>query len=122
MRIAIPQGIAPDKLAKRIVYLAWKKSVVTGMGILQDRGDQTEEQVWESARGRLDYSGRTPSKEGTIGCDYVNGRMMKLYLEWNDKEMRIMPEQWRTDYQSFYPTYSSPEILFDKAVASFQGG
>ena len=57
MKIVMQTAEQAERLVKRMAYLAWKASRVAGAGILQDRGDQTEDEFWKSAIGRDDYDG-----------------------------------------------------------------
>ena len=110
----------PEALAKRIVYTAFNASQVMGMGIFMDRGDQTEDEVWESAVGRHDYPGRPSDGYNRVYCDYVNGRMMKLDVRWDDLGVYMPSDDHtpRLDYQSWCGTYPTYSALVDEAVNS----
>lgn len=114
----------PLSLVKRVVFLAWKAcGNSSGMGFLQDRGpDQTEDQIWESACNKHDYGGfggiPTSLSVGFINCDYVQGRMMKLYINWGKGTVTLPGSKPTFDYQSWccvYPTYNN---LLQSAVNS----
>ncbi len=107
-------------LAKRMVYLAWQKAKVGGIGLLQDRGPaQTEEQVWEAATGRHDYDGMGGPAVNGVNADYVMGRMMKLYLTWDDTGVsEYVDRPYRADYQSFAHAYPNFEALARAAGAT----
>lgn len=104
-------------VAKRALYLAWKAAGGTaGYGFLQDRGEQSEDNVWKQAYDMGDYSGRragTPSER--IDADYVFGRMLKLYFTVKGNTINHGDQEPRRDYQAWcgkYPTYAA---LFDTA-------
>src|SRR5260221_14295620 len=89
------------EIAKKAVYLAWQACGGTsGFGILQDRGAQPLEAVWDQAYNRKDYSGRhsgTPASE--VSADYVFGRMLKLYFSVDGDSVYVSDNQPRRDYQ-----------------------
>lgn len=114
----------PIQIVKRAYWLAWKACGHSfGLGILQDRGNVTEEDVWQRVRSAGDYGEnakkimRTNEPGKTYG-DYVFGRMMKLGFEWGQDWLEFYDETPRLDYQAWcckYPTY---EILVNAAIAS----
>ena len=112
-----------EKLAKRIMYLAWKASRCLGLGFLQDRGEQNEEEVWASMMGRRDYGGflANTNQTGDVYADYVNGRMMKLGIKWSEGEISLNNDNFDREYQSFARLYPTAQSLFDKAVESLKG-
>lgn len=94
-------------VAKRAMYLAWKASSVVGMGVLQDKGEQPEDEVWKHV-----YRGSSE-----VCADYVFGRMMKFDFSVKENTIRHDDGKGRADYQSWcydYPTYAA---LFDAAEA-----
>lgn len=104
-------------VAKQAVWLAWNACGGTsGYGFMQDRGpNQTPETVWDHAYNERDYHGRRNEEPASINCDYVMGRMMKLYFTVKDKILTHRDGEGRRDYQAWcgkYPTYAS---LFDAA-------
>lgn len=108
----------PEKLAKKILFMAWQASHVVGMGALQDRGPGlSEDQIWEAASGGRDYGGNRPTKSKQVYADYLFGRMMKLSITWADEEVSLN-DNWCRDYQSFCGKYPKPCDLFAAAESS----
>jgi len=106
-------GCEPKALVSRMMYLAWKASRMTGAGFLQNRGELSEDQVWQVMYEKEDYPGNSPfmspNKLGDVYADYVAGRMMKFRLKWTDDTIGTGNGPWRSDYQSFcctYPTFN----------------
>lgn len=113
--VHVPSGHGPS-VAKRMLYLAWQAcGRPLGMGVLQDRGpNQTEDQVWKSAVGRDDYQGFGKKDNQEVFADYVQGRMMKISLRWDDASVTCRSggsaHPWDQDYQGFsgsYPDFQS---------------
>lgn len=103
-------SLSGERVAKRIVFLAYEPSAVVGLGVLQARSGVTEESlgacIWKDQ----------------VDADYIAGRMVKLWgmsfgpnsITFNDE---LVP---RADYQSWcwkYPTY---EALVMAAIESLQ--
>lgn len=93
----------------------------SGMGVFQDRGPNvTEDQVWQNVQTRGDYPGFPDERPGRAYGDYVFGRMMKLSVEYSEKDgtIKIRDDEPRPDYQGWsgqvYPTYLS---LFQEAAS-----
>lgn len=109
-------------LAKRTLFLAWQAAQVGGMGIFQDRGEQTEEEVWNSAYNAHDYQGseHKAGKDGELNADYVNGRMMKLFMKWDDNEVTLPTNEVSVQYQSWAHKYPSYDALLTAAKESLQ--
>jgi len=128
-RITIPHH-DPLALAKRMYWLAWQAcGAPYGMGILQDKPDATEEDVWQGVIGAGDYVGdlrnaRTNDRgELYTNADYVFGRMMKFGLAvLPDRVMSNYKEGWlpQADYQMWCPTYPTLEALAEAAKESLQ--
>ena len=116
MKEYIPNN-KPEDVVKRAIYLAWKSSDVIGRGVLQDRGEQTEDAVWDNARIKGDYPGAEDRKpqDGHVYADYVFGRMMKIILGWDDKAITYMEDKPRPDYQMWALTYKSYLELLEAA-------
>lgn len=111
----------PVEVVKEAFWLAWNAcGGPMGMGIFQNNPGASKEDVWKNISVRGDYPGGT-SLPGMIGVkeengkgqaygDYVFGRMMKLSLRWEGKDIEIEESKPRADYQSWcckYPTYQS---------------
>lgn len=116
----VPQG-TEEQVVKRIVYLAWERSQVIGMGVLQDKGSMPEDEVWRKVgRGGDSFGNVRPNH---VYCDYVFGRMMKLMVRWGEGYVELPSDEEKPthpEYQSWcgrYPTYQS---LFDAAVESLK--
>ena len=89
-----------ERLAKRIMWLAYQASHVFGMGKLQERNDATEDIVWEHTHLEGEYS---------ASADYVFGRMIKLRIYFNDSEI-VKADRGRDpnpEYQSWYCKYKT---------------
>jgi hypothetical protein len=95
-------------IAKKMVVLAWKASHVVGMGAFQDKGPNlTDEQILAGAKIRTN----------NVYCDYVHGRMMKLWFNFNDKkEFTFRDDVPRADFQSWCGAYPTYEALYQAAV------
>ena len=74
----------PVGLAKEIFWLAWQAcGGPLGMGVLQDRGGITKEDVWQNVSISGDYP-VSRNKSDSPYADYVFGRMMKFGLKIAD--------------------------------------
>ncbi len=110
-------------VAKEAVFLAWQAcGGPMGSGFLQDRGpNQDRDKVWDHAYNKRDYSGRIGDRPEEVSCDYVMGRMMKLYFSLDGDTIKgIRESEPRRDYQAWcgkYPTYAA---LFDAAEVALQ--
>lgn len=93
-------------VAKRATWNAWLHSAVVGMGIYQDRGPQPEDVVWQEA---------TSGSATAVNCDYIFGRMMKLYFMVRGNEILQPIGDCRSDYQSWCRQYRSYDDLFNAA-------
>lgn len=117
--IVKPEDI--EKIVKRACYLAWQASQVYGMGFLQDRGEQSEDKVFENIVTDGDYPIRGQvAEQGGVFADYVFGRMMKLSIRCNrsNGELEFKDGRVSLDYQSWgvkYPTYKD---LINAAIDS----
>ena len=110
-----------EEVVKEMFWLAWKAcGRPQGMGFLQDRPDATREDVYSNAANRGDYAGVGSGKQGEVRGDYVFGRMMKLFVEFDAKAgvIRFRDENPTRDYQSWCREYPTYEALFDAAVES----
>jgi hypothetical protein len=103
-----------EPVVKRMFYLAWK--AVGGpsgiMGCLQDRGEVSEDEVWQNVKTAGDYPGGHLGRErpGHAYGDYVFGRMMKMGVDWTDDTITTRDSPLRIDYEAWcrkYPTYEA---------------
>jgi len=110
-----------EKVVKRACYLAWQASQVYGMGFLQDRGNQSEDKVFQNIVTDGDYPDRSFIRnESGVFADYVFGRMMKLSIHVNREKGELSFQDGRVnlEYQSWgvkYPTYKD---LINAAIES----
>lgn len=112
-----------EALVKRIMFLAWQASQVSGIGWLQDRGWQPEEVVWQAMYNRQDcpmdnIDGK--NKPGEVYADYVFGRMMKLGIKWDEATISTSTGDFRSDYQSFCHQYRTFADLVEVAAAELK--
>ena len=111
-------GLAADKFAERLMYLAWCASGVYGMGAFQDRGVQDQEAVINNIVNSGDYVGGRAEPAGTLYGDYVFGRMMKTTCRFDKDTITVSDGKPRHDYQSWarkYPTYE--DLVLATAVS-----
>lgn len=125
IQIAIPEGMSGEKIAKRAFFLAYEAcGGPTGLGFLRAVKDATEDDIWKNVTNAGDYPhGRLPSERaqqalqrGEAYGDYVFGRMMKLVIQWDDKNMTL-GDNPRPDYQAWCRKYT-PETLIISAIDS----
>jgi len=96
----------PIEVAKEMFWLAWKAcDYPIGLGVFCDKSNATKEDIWNSVTN-------------AVCTDYVYGRMMKMYLEFDENGVvwsnySIGPE--RQSWARVYPTY---QALFDAAIKS----
>jgi hypothetical protein len=106
------------KFAKRMFYLLWQAcGGPRGMGILQNRPDATEDDVWYNIQTAGDY----PIKTGKdLYADYVFGRMMKFGCKIVDKKTVEFPkvDGFRADYQGWCIKYNTLNDILDATVTS----
>jgi len=119
----ITTELDPKELASRILWLAWQAvNAPSGMGILQDYPDASEEEVLQGTLNAHDYD-NFHAKQCSITdiyADYVFGRRMKLSFKI-EKDTFIFPDEGcQFDYQAWatlYPTYTD---LFNAAEDSLK--
>jgi len=106
-------------VAKEVVWLAWNASHLSGYGFMQDRGpNQDREKVWDHAYHRRDYAGGHTGGAGSVDCDYVMGRMMKLHFTIDGAALTSISDSTpRSDYQSWCGKYKTYADLFNAAEA-----
>jgi len=92
------------------------------MGLLQNRPEASEEQVWENVQTRGDYNSSGEEREHTSEpyADYVFGRMMKFGLRIHGKDLVVHETELRPDYQEWCHKYPTYKALIDAAVVSLQ--
>ena len=96
----------PEQFTRRMFFLLWKAcGDPLGMGILQDRGGATEEEVFANVQTNGDYPFNPRADDGELYGDYVFGRMMKWGCSINDGVITIRDFKFRPDYQGFSSTY-----------------
>lgn len=106
-------------LVKRMFWLAWNAcGGPTGMGVFQDRGKVGEDQVFENVSSSGDYACKLDSRPNQCYGDYVFGRMMKLSVDFSEKEktVSVTDREPRSDYQAWCRRYSSYQILLETAT------
>lgn len=123
----ITNKIAVVDVAKRALFLAYVAcGKTTGAGILQERRNVTEDQVWANAVVGADYPGaeerasKVPKPLDRIYADYVFGRMMKLTLRWDNAKnsIEIPSSTPQRDYQAWCKVYPSYDSLIKAAISS----
>lgn len=116
----LPENIkTTEQFVKRMFFLLWKAAYVGGMGILQDRGSQPEESVWERCKQGRDSGMLGSNKPQRPFADYTFGRMMKFGCEYNDVQVEFRDEPYRSDYQSWCRTYPTAESIKQAVFDSF---
>ncbi len=120
MKTVSVEKLSPEAVVKRAFFLAYNAcGGALGMGVLQARSDATEDQVWDNIQNSGDYPGNAKdSKPGKAEGDYVFGRMMKLRIEYDEKEIRIPESKPCPDYQDWCKSYESYEELVFAAIKS----
>jgi len=114
------KGIKTEPFLKRMFFVAWNNSSVRGLGMLQDRGEMTEEQVWENVSNMGDYPG-DHSGPDNLNADYVFGRMMKLSVrDIKKKTFSMRDENFDSSYQSFARRFKNARELFDATLISMK--
>lgn len=105
-------------VAKNAVYLAWQAcGGPLRMGFFRDRGHQDKEAVWKQAYDQGDYSMRHGGPE-SVDCDYVFGRMMKLYFTVEGDTIKHSDGKPRSDYQAWCGKYPTYDELFSAAESA----
>lgn len=102
--------LSGERVAKRILFLAYEPSAVVGLGILQARSRVGEDEIADHVEG------------GWINADYVRGRMVKLWgfrygPDWIEFDDEATP---RPDYQSWAWKYPTNEALVLAAIKSLE--
>ncbi len=122
----IPDGVNPEAIARRIIYLAWKASRCQGMGFHQDRGDMTEMELFNRTGEHVQPPEKDTWQQKQWGepvlrysTDYVFGRMMKLNVYVGTTKLG-MTSDFRIDYQSFAGKYKTAQELAEAAIASMK--
>jgi len=122
MKILIPKGVSPKRVAKRAFFLAWSAcGGPLGMGWLQNTPNAGEEDVWQNIQEAGDYPGRNPVESGKAYADYVFGRMMKLGLKFDRDSVTVQDNAPTRDYQAWCCRYTTYEALVEAALASILG-
>ena len=106
-------------LVKRMYWLAWQACGGTiGSGFLQDQPGATEDQVWKNVLTNGDYASNPRDKPGKAYGDYVFGRMMKLGVQFDEKNKTVTVTNAATaiDYQAWSGQYATYEGLLLSAA------
>lgn len=112
MPIPTPANLTSQAIAKRALWLAFQAAQPAGLGFLHvsAAAKLTEDLIWtqwrQNARGFV------------VEADYIAGRMMKLYFEYSQDELRIPDVPCRIDYQSWCGVYPTHAALINAAIAS----
>lgn len=112
----------PEEVLKEMFWLAWQAcGSPMGMGWLQNRPSATKEDVWNNVANAGDYCANF-NRPGTLNGDYVFGRMMKLYVRYDNSSIELPDGTPRADYQSWCGTYPTYQALYDAAVKNVGRG
>lgn len=122
MRVFVNTFLNPEDartFVNEFFYEAWKASTVVGLGILQDRGpDLTPEDIIRNVFNHSDYSPalELQSYAGSIYADYVFGRMMKVGLNVNLDDCKVLVNDidCSPDYQSWSRVYETVDQLINE--------
>jgi hypothetical protein len=109
--------LTEEQIALRMMNLAFRASSAMGMGFLHFVPDQKTEDSTFKDGITTDYRG-----DSSLYGDYIQGRMVKLSIGWNDKGVKVTEELPRADYQSWSTTYSTYEDLYNSAVKELEEG
>lgn len=112
----------PEKVIKRALFKAWKAcGQPLGMGVLQDKPDAAEEDVWNNVQTAGDYPGGPVNNEPNfVNADYVFGRMMKLMLEYEEDVIRYPEGDLSPGYQAWCEKYPSYRDLLEAAESEVE--
>lgn len=109
-----------EKFAKRLFYLAWQGcGGPLGMGILQNRPNANENDVFNNVLTAGDYACNFRGLREVYG-DYVFGRMMKFGFELCDEQdvLEFRDGEFRRDYQGFSRVYPNLQSLLNATAES----
>lgn len=119
MKITVPASQVQPVVSK-FFYLAWKASFVVGMGILQDRPNATEQEVFIHIIRSADYAMPVHGVNNRTSADYVFGRMMKLDISVSrngeDYDLEVSDSPANPSYNSWAGTFSNPAAILSAAV------
>lgn len=120
MKIFKIAGVSGEQMAKRMMKLAWDAcGGPTGMGVLKDRGQVSEDAVWKNVCSQGDYAGaRHKEPNGSAYADPVFGRMMKLNIYFDANGVKGDGTPYRRDYQAFAMKYKQIDDLVIAAAES----
>jgi len=104
----------PKLTAMEAVKLAFSVSLPFGMGFIHHREGEIEQEELDKISKFADENG------GEINCDYVRGRMMKLYLTVEKDGISFSDQKPRFDYQSWCKRYPTHQDLFTAAEKSLK--
>lgn len=108
-----------EAVAKRAFWLAWQACWRPEvMGLLRDKPTATEALIWANVRSAGDYNMNLTSSPGEVYGDYVFGRMMKLWIGYDNESVSVPLLEVNSSYQGWASKYSTYEKLIERAVGS----
>jgi len=111
----------PQEVIKEALWLAWNAcGGPMGMGAFQDNGGASKEDIWNNVANAGDYPGPSHSRPNEIHGDYVFGRMMKIWFDYDDKSITVATAKQEWDYQAWSGTYPTYPELIAAAVKSLE--
>lgn len=122
--VKAPKGITPLELAQTMAWLMYSNSVPMGMGFLHFREDNLDDKQTLFDEMTASDKSDTHGKESNFYMDYVNGRMVKSNIMWNNKGVHLpSPEDdiQRADYQSWSNAFDGVRGVYDEAVRLITG-
>jgi hypothetical protein len=102
-----------QKVAKRMLWLAYQKSRLVGMGFMQARNDITEDIMWDNHH-------RIDGDKCEVFADYGYGRMMKLHIAVKGDTLEYREGPTNIEYQSWGCAYATYKALEDAARESLK--
>ena len=111
----------PKTLAKRAYWLAFQAcDRVIGMGVLQDRKNITEDDVWARITGGGHDNWEENVPLSSLYADYIFGRMMKCSISVHNDYVAFPGPEPTLNYQGWCPVYPTYQSLVKAATASLQ--
>lgn len=123
MKIEITGDFPAEEIVKEMFWLAWQAcGGPLGMGILQNNSGADKDAVWNNVQTGGDYPSGPKNLMTNFGAeahgDYVFGRMMKLYVAYDEGQIDMRGFDPTIDYQSWCGKYPTYKALFDASVES----
>jgi len=106
----------PEIFCKRLFWLLWQAcGKPFGMGILKDRPNATEDEVWDNIKNSGDYIGNIRHAPSNVFyADYVFGRMMKINVRILDSHnIEIDDGPYDIEYQMWSDNYPTPQSIVE---------